>query len=296
MVRHRRALASALAAAALLVPLAAGCGEEASAAEVVAASADATVEATTARVSMVMDMSGMPGMDGDLSLEGEGETDFESGRAAMRMDMSALLEQAGAPGGLDGTIETLVDGNFMYMRGGMFTQGIDLPEGTWLKADLQEFADAQGIDLAQAQQAGTNDPRQQLAMLKGVSEDGVEELGEEEVRGARTTHYRAEVDLERALEESGAVIDREDFERYVDSLPFDSTTVDLWIDGDDRVRRMVMEMPVPEGGNATIAMTMEFYDFGAELDLEPPRAEDTRDFNELMQRAQAQGARAAEEG
>lgn len=270
----------------LLVPLTTSCSDEASAAEVVAGAASVTMEETTVAMAVSADMSDLPGV-GELVIEGEGEADFKSGRASMTMDMTELLRQSGAPADVDGTFETLIDGTVMYMRAGALTAELGIPAGTWLKADLQEFGESQGIDMAQAQQPGTGDPRQGLAMLTGVTEIGVEELGEEDVRGVSTTHYRAEVDLRKAIEQADAITDPEAFERFIDTMGTDTMDVEVWIDDEGRLRRMTMEMPLPTGagGDAEIRTTSEFYDFGRDVDLEPPAEEDTRDIQELLSAA-----------
>lgn len=265
----------------LLAPLASSCAAEASAAEVVAGTAAATVDTSTAKMTMTLHMSDLPGAR-DLTMEGKGETDLSTGRTLMEMDMGALLAVSGAAEEIDATMETLADGRTIYMRGAMFTGALGLPEGTWLRADLDELGKAQGLDMRQMQASGTNDPRQTLALLNGVSEDGVEEIGEEKVRGVDTTHYRAQIDLERAIEEADGVADRKAFEQFVETLGSDTVEVDVWIDGDNLLRRLKMDMPLPEeAGDAGSSVTMELFDFGTAVDVSPPPADQTQDFLEV---------------
>ena len=57
---------------------------------------------------------------------------------------------------------------------------------------------------------------------------------------------------------------------------------DVWIDDDKLVRRMRMTVPVKQGDEtADGEMIQEFYDFGTEVDVEPPPAEDVVDFTEF---------------
>ena len=63
------------------------------------------------------------------------------------------------------------------------------------------------------------------------------------------------------------------------TIPFE-----VWIDGDGLTRRMKYEQPLPadQGGEeTTMALTMEMYDFGAEVDVEPLPDDEVIDLQEL---------------
>lgn len=270
---------------ALLVPLA-GCGESATAQEVVAGAAAATVEASTARTSMHLVMTGMPGV-GEIEMDMDGVIDFADDSAEMTFDMGELLSGLG----VEGTMKVRSVGPAVYMQSELFSQGLPgVGPDTWLRIDLAEAAKESGVDLGQLKQLGSNDPRQGLAVLSGVADDGVQELGEEEVRGAETTRYRARIDLRKAAEESGAITDRQAFERFVDSMGTETVRVEVWIDDDNQVRRMRMPLPMPEEtGDGEVTMTVEYYDFGAEVDVTEPPTDDVVDFSEVLGQVQPQG-------
>ena len=179
-------------------------------------------------------------------------------------------------------MEMVSEGTTLYMRSPLFSQGGMVSADKWLKLDLVELSKTQGLDLSQLQQAGSNDPRQGLAFLEGATEDGVENLGTDEIRGVETTHYRAEIDLESATKKSGAVTDPEAFRRFVDSLGMDTIVVDAWIDDDNRVRRISMPLPVPYMADGEAAMTMDYYDFGTDVDVRIPPADEIVDFSDVL--------------
>jgi hypothetical protein len=265
----------------LFAPLAACGSDGASAAEIVAGAPAATLDGNTALTEMVVETPGLAGGQ-PMRFTASGAIDFEAQRATMTMDMGELLSEAGL-GEIDATVELIQDGTILYLRSALFSQGFGgVPEGHWLGIDMDAMSEMQGFDIGQLQQLGGNDPRQGLAFLTGVS-DEVKKVGEEEIRGTDTTRYRAVVDFEKAVAESGAVTDEEQFRRLVEQFDIDELTVDVWIDGDNRVRRMLMPMPLPdEAGGGEMTMTIDYFDFGTDVDVRPPPADQVADFQELM--------------
>ncbi len=266
----------------LLLPLlalaAAGltsCGEdEASAAELIRSAPAALEEAGTMRMEMTMAFAGQ-------EIEAEGAFDVAAQTGTMTMSL---------PAPVDGEIEMIFDGTTYYMSTEAF--GPAAPDGAqWVRIDLEELAElgGTGIDLEALTGAGSNNPTDALAGLEAVSEDGVEELGTEEIRGVATTHYSATLDMEETfeqaqeqLEASGvddAIIDEEQFDRFIQSFGDDPIETEIWLDGDGLVRRNVMDMSV-EG--QSITMTMEMFDYGEPVDIQIPAEDETVGFLELI--------------
>lgn len=258
---------------------------EASPVETVRVAYEKTV-AETARMSFGMDMSGLP--EGvSLNLKGEGVVDLGAGTAQMTMRMQP--SGAGMPG--LGEIQMRQIGNVIYQklppqaRAGM-------PEGkTWIRTDLDALMRKQyGADMDQTQaQNGANDLTGQLNALRGVSSDGVEKVGEESVRGAQTTHYRAEIDLEKAAGEDEAA--KRAYEQMRKQFGTTKVPVEVWIDRDGLLRRFEMTMthtaPEQDGsGDVTMTFVQEYYDFGTPVNVQPPPAEKTVDFDQMMSELQ----------
>lgn len=266
-----------------LVALAAGCGSSASAFEVVTKAPDATISESTAKVAMTVDVAG--GTTRQFTMKADGAIDFVRKATAMTLDMSDTLGTIGVSPG-DATIEMRGQGTAVYMRSPLFARTGGIEAGKWLKLDFNELSKAQGLDLSQLTQAGSNDPRQGLAFLEGATEGGVDDLGNQDVRGVDTTHYRAEVDLEKALSRSGSIIDPGAFRQFIATLGTRTVEIDVWIDGDNRVRRIRLPLPLPKVGTATgsgqITMTMEYFDFGTPVDVAVPPDRDVVDFRQVL--------------
>jgi hypothetical protein len=105
--------------------------------------------------------------------------------------------------------------------------------------------------------------------------DEITELGDEDVRATETTHYRARVSVAKLAEQ----LPRSDqpdegvVERFV--------AVDIWIDDKSRLRRITIREPEDaDNDNPAMTITVELYDYGVEVDIEPP-AEETISMEEF---------------
>jgi hypothetical protein len=251
------------------------------------AAPDAVADAGTASLEVVMEMA-MMGESFDITATGVVDADAE--RMRVEMDMGDLFDQMAdstgqeLPPGLTGTMEMLADGSTFYMRAPMFSMlGVD----GWISMtpeDLGTTAEALGLG------AGAYDFTQMLESLRGV--DGEPEVvGQEEVRGVETTHYRASIDLARALAEVPA--DQRDevqaaFEQLGggEDLSEVEMPVDVWIDADDLPRRMRMDMGALFAaaglGDGSMTMTMDFFDYGEPVDIEVPSPDDVTPASEAF--------------
>jgi hypothetical protein len=133
-----------------------------------------------------------------LEMRATGAMDAEAQQMAMEIDMGAmfrqLAEESGEsmPGGLDEPMRFVADGTTMYLQM-PFAALMGAPSG-WVSMDAEEL----GVG-AEAFGAGAYDMRSALDALRGTTGEP-EVVGTDEVRGVATTHYRATVDLARAME------------------------------------------------------------------------------------------------
>jgi len=154
-----------------------------------------------------------------------------------------------------------------------------LPGGkTWVKMDLEKMGQQAGVDVGQLMEAGQSDPSQGLDFLRGVSD--VQAVGDEDVRGVPTTHYTGVVDLQSLGEKSPEL--KAQIDQLVQQSGIGRIPVEVWVDDNGFVRRMKQSFE----GNGTLqrnmTMTMELYDFGTDVSVEEPPADDVIDFSDLM--------------
>ena len=244
--------------------------------------ANRTSEAGSSRASFEVVMTGLGTKP--FTMTGEGVFDSSESKGRMTMDLSALAEGSGQD---FGEAELIFDDFVVYMKF-PFLQELQPGLRPWLKFDIRELGKEQGFDLGQLSQLNQNDPSQALQYLRAASDD-VKEVGKEAVRGVETTHYRMTIDLKKVVDQ--ALEDqREQLRASIDQIVEQSgvrmVPTEVWIDEDGLARRMKLtyeDMRFAPGQQGDMTMTMELYDFGVEVDVEPPPESEVTDVQELIE-------------
>jgi hypothetical protein len=321
--RHRRALASALAASALLVG-AAACSDEGEPEALTDSEAGPaeSVEfaATAAYLSQAADKSVAEGYRTELrfSMSDEAEDDsplmasgtIEGDAFEIEMDlgpmMSEIAESMGEPlppevAGLDLTMDLAGDAERFYLHAPMLGGGMGAAGGLaaigdgWGYVDMAALGDQAPTDVASALGAQSVDPQAVVEMIQGA--DNVEELGSGEVRGTAVQGLSAEVTIGELMEVSGQ--DPEAIAATAGGAVFDTpAAIEVWIDDDGYLRRMEFGYDMAEVAAATgedtgslglanlqFSYLMDMFDYGATVEFEPPAgAVDITDaYAELLQ-------------
>lgn len=285
----------------LLLALAAGCGgdgEDASpalggraAAEVLAEAPDATTASGSGRSSFVLRMEGFA--DEPVEIRGRAVFDHERQRGRIFFDMSDIAEAfSGVPGSpTDWLGRMVVDGPVFYMRMPFLRKAL----GTrpWLKLDVSSFGRESGVDLSQFSQLNQSDPAVFLQSLRAVSDD-VEAVGEDDVRGVATRRYRMTVDITRAADVAPADVRdevRAAFRELVEKAGIRKVPTEVWVDEEGLVRRMRQtyeSVPIGRTGReGRMTMTVELFDFGVEVDVQPPPRSAVTDLKKLIEETAA---------
>lgn len=229
------------------------------------AAQEATTAAGSAAFTLTQDIGGQ-------TIEGEGAAEFESQKA--RVSLTAPSGQGGPPQ----EITTIIDGTMLYVM----APGAPTP---WVRIDLENLPEGAGLG---GLQDLSNDPSAQIAFLKAAED--VEELGTEQVQGVETTHYSFTVNLAAAAEgldeDTRAFLDQQRQALGTDRLP-----AEVWIDEDDLLRRQAytISIPQPPGGSEApsgapqeLSTTIEYTDYGVDVDVAPPPEDEITDLAELI--------------
>jgi len=266
---RRRALM--VVAAALLVG-AVGCGggsdkdgaSGTDSLEVLAAAQSKTVAAKSAEVRMTI----VNDVGQATTITGVGAFDFTGNQGSLTMTIPN--PQTATPM----TIETVYTKTVLYLGSDLFTA---LAGKEWLKLDLEKFA-------GDVSKLGAQDPTSGLAFLGQTK--SVKVVGEADVNGVDTTHYSASLDLDAALANLSGTL-RKTAEQYRDLVGTGDIPVDVWIDGEGRVTRMMTKVPIKAsaatGGKAgSTTTTTDYTNWGTTVKVTLPKPAEVADGTQLL--------------
>jgi len=220
--------------------------------------------AETSRLEFEVKMDSVPEV-GNLSIKGKG--DYDPAQKRGHFELGAAGQD----------IEEVFDNRIVYVK------GAGLPGDRWLKLDVDALAAntklpaelAAGVKQLRAS-LDQADPRQAYEYLRSV--DNVKTVGDEELRGVATTHYRGSEDFTKQLdtmtEESSRL-----FARYFGYDVLASVPVDVWMDDRGRVRRIEATF---QADPAKMEMTFEQFDYGAPVAVSVPSGSDVVDVATLL--------------
>jgi hypothetical protein len=243
---------------AMVAGLAAGCGtRHASADSLTAAVADTA--ATTSRVAVSTTMSS-PGMA--TTITAVGEFDYAHPRGVLRL------------GGLGlGGEEVRYLPPHVYVKLPAVPGVHSLKRKAWIGVSLPSWALSGGVPFLPLGGVSAN-PVDLLSALTAIGSK-VTDAGPATVRGVAVTHYRVSVDLARA-EAHQRPETRAEFRSFVSSVGLATLRVDVWVDGQARVRRIAVALPMPQRSGLPagfrVSETADYYDFGIPVQVSAPPA------------------------
>ncbi len=269
--RMSRLAAPLIAALLALVPLA-GCGADDINPNALAEAA----EATRKQGGVHMTMTGTVESQGQkVPLEMEGDADLKSLR------MHAKVK----PGGGVPEMEQVMIGTVMYMK----MEGLEQALGAeWVKVDLAAVGEDLGVDFEQLMQLSSGSPAQQLDYLRAIAD--LEKVGEEDVDGVGTTHYKGVFDMRKypdAVPEAEREQARKSIEKLIELSGDATMPMEVWVDDDSLVRRQKFAMSQKKPVDMKMDMDIRYSDFGKQVDIEAPKG--AKDVTELAKQGASGG-------
>ncbi|UCM89851.1 LolA-like protein [Streptomyces marincola] len=256
-----------------------GGGQGSAAFDAVSLAAETTREVTSAE--FVATMRAPESMGGDMEMTGSMAWESELAMDLM-VSGSALEADPAAP---EEVPVVWVD-DVMYMDlGEAFAAGSG--GRTWVSFDPMALAEEIGDEsvagtMSFGLDSANQDPAQQLALLLESPE--IELVGEETLDGAEVSHYRGTITTEDALGSGGAdFLTEEERARLVDAMSeqgIDDYHLDVWVDENDLPVRIHQTYSTDQG---PVEYEVAYRDFGTEVAVETPPAEETIDFMQLLQ-------------
>lgn len=280
MIGMHRPLSVVLVLVALVGAVGCGGDKEQTPQQVLAAAPGETVGSRTSKVALNVSVDG--GVE-TVDFKGDGVFDFKSQRGRLVLDVRSLGLQ-----GATGTTEIVFNADLVFMK-----LPFDLPRlkaRPWVKIDLSKLDEVTGIDVSQLRQIQSNDPTAALNYLRGVT-DNVQVVGREDVRGEKTTRYKALIDLRKAARGSPTKL-KDDIAQIIEQLGSTTIDSDVWIDGEGRLRKLqyrvdLSKVDLPTQKNeaersGVLTATFELFDFGTDADVADPPPDQVTDLKDLI--------------
>jgi len=264
-----------------VIPALVGCGAEDLSTASIAEAADATVAEQGMRIALRQTLT-LPGGQ-RMATSGTGVMDTRGQASQLTLRVTSAPDViVGAFDKNDLVTQVITDHATVYTHSPQLSQLLGAGRD-WVKFDAAEIGRAAGLDVSALTQPG-QDPTQVMRQLKAVS-GKVETVGREEVRGVATTRYRATVDLRRypdLVPRADRAAARAAIEQLIEMTGAATMPVDVWVGGDDRVRRIAQKLSLDAAGmSSAIEQRFEFYDFGAKVDIRVPDPDDVTDISDL---------------
>jgi hypothetical protein len=275
-------LACAVAVTGLVIALS-GCGGSSavsSALDPVAQAAQVSELAPGFKASLSEDFT-PPGSSEAVTASGTGIFD--------QRDHRGIFSIQGKAGEHSFNAQTQYSNLALYMRLPSSSQASSVTHGKrWIKFDLRGVSAALGINFSALSSPGTSsDPSQLLSYLKAASGQ-VTRIGAEQVQGVPATHYRATIDYDQYATRV-APAQRANASQSVAALErltgTHSQLVDVWVDGQHRVRREEFgfhECLPGTSASSQIHLKVEFFDFGVQAMPAVPASGEVADMTSYV--------------
>lgn len=228
-------------------------------------------EVTTGRFHIEVELDTV---NGPTRLESEGGYDTTLGRVSQTLDASELLGRV-APRSTR-VLPTGLKAQLLLDRGTLYLSLPGVPGLGTTRTGAQRWYRLGGDPVGGAgtpMMPTAGDPSGLLDLFGGV--DAADRVGEEEIDGTSTTHYRGEVDLDRAY--SGlSEADRKRLDESLGGLGggvprTGRVPVEVWVDLNGMVRRLSSEIDLKTTGfNGSVRFRIDFKDLGGPVDIAVP--------------------------
>ncbi|MGW3914295.1 hypothetical protein ACWEBX_22635 [Streptomyces sp. NPDC005070] len=145
--------------------------------------------------------------------------------------------------------------------------------------DLAKLGGGSGALLKDQMQ--NSSPNQSVKLL--LASGDVKKVGEETVRGKRTTHYAGTVDVGDLAARSSHLTGSQlsDMKKQFNQAGITTEDVGIWVDAEDLLVKAVSKAAMASG---TMSSTTYYSDYGVKVSAVAPPAGDTTDFKDILKK------------
>jgi hypothetical protein len=189
-----------------------------------------------------------------ISLRGQGAFDNEAKRGRLNLTLTI-------PGAGTATLDEIFNKGIILVKSPLFAQALPMDK-QWIRINAARAGEQVGFNL-KAVMGQT--PDEVLAHLRRASATTVTEVGDEDLNNVPTTHYRADIDLDKLASDRAQRLSDASYK-----------PIDVWVDEEGRVRRLKLDFTAKVAATETARshsiLTIDLSDFGTpvEVDIPPP--------------------------
>jgi hypothetical protein len=173
-------------------------------------------------------------------------------------------------------INEIIDGATIYMQlpGALMHALGDAQGKQWISLNIAKLAGVPGLSSLGSNPAESN-PSEMLQYLRGASSNFTT-VGHEVVDGFQTTHYRADVSLDKEISRLPAT-DQQALKQILQQSHLSQIPMDAWIDSHHLVRRMQLNLHLSSQGQPLAeSITIDFPQYGPQPAPTIPPASDVQ--------------------
>jgi len=215
------------------------------------------------------------------SAKGHSGTTHATGNVRLRPDvaLSGTVHKASFGGfTLNSSVPVVLLNNTLYAKiPSQFSQFSSFTGGKdWVKVDLSKAGQKSGMDAASTLQEAANviDPGS-LTKTFTASKD-VAKVGDEDVNGTKTTHYKGTVTVKDALATLDAGTQTK-LKNFYDKAGNKPIAFQLWADGQGLARKVVVSAASANGETSTL--TVVYSSFNKSVTVKAPPADQVGNLN-----------------
>jgi len=171
----------------------------------------------------------------------------------------------------------VLDGPELYLKfpAALVSQLPNLGGKPWIEENVAKAGDLPGLS-SLGGDSSTSDPTQVLGQLR-VGADSITNEGQQIIDGVQTTHYQAEINIERLIPNVPSSLLK------LITPQGQDVPVDVWIDSHNLVRRVDMSLSLGAANQPTFeeTTTADFTDYGPQPRPTPPPANQVTDASSI---------------
>lgn len=223
-------------------------------------------------------------------ITGTGEGTFDvrdhTGSLSLAMNLGSDPQVIQALGSNTLDLREIVNGATVYLKlPAVAANALPISGKQWVAVDLAKLAGIPGLSSLDSNPL-SSDPSQMLQFLRAVSDSVVAE-GHQQVDGLETTHYRADLDLDRvaaSLPSAAQGAAEQALSTLEKATQLHTIPVDVWVDAQHLVRRVEMTMAagLPSGQTLDETMTIDVSDYGPQPRPALPPADEVANLSGLI--------------